>query len=198
MSTRLTPSESAALVAAAAGGDRQSWENLVDGYIGLIWATTRAYRLSDSDAHDVCQITWLRLIENIERLTDPARIGAWLATTARRECLGLLRQSRRVVLLWDWEDLDAADAHGEEPDAGILRLEQGEVVREVLEQLSPSCQALMRLLLLDPPPSYEEIGAALDMPIGSIGPTRGRCLRKLERLMAERGITKGIALIPGR
>src|SRR3954454_24758843 len=92
---RITPEQAADLVAAAAAGDRRSWERLVDAYVGLIWAITRSYRLSDGDAQDVSQTTWLRLIENIDRLSDPSRVGAWLATTARRECLRVLRQSRR-------------------------------------------------------------------------------------------------------
>lgn len=184
MAMRISPEQTATLVHGASAGDRRAWEGLVDAYVGLLWAITRNYRLSASDAHDVTQTTWLRLVENIDRLSDPGRVGAWLATTARRECLRLLRQSRRTVLLNDWEDLDGTDPDGHELDAALLRLEQCAEVRAAVEQLNPASQALLSLLMLDPPPSYEEISAALDMPIGSIGPTRGRCLRKLQAIIA--------------
>lgn len=183
---RLEPEQAAALVAAAGAGDAEAWEQLVDGYVGLIWAITHTYRLSEGDAHDVTQTTWLRLVENIDRLSDPARVGAWLATTARRECLRVLRQARRTILLRDWEEFDGADADGEDPADEMIRLEQGDAVREALAQVSPSCQRLLRLLMVDPPPSYDEVAAALGMPVGSIGPTRGRCLRKLQALMGSR------------
>ena len=192
MSVRVTPEEAAELVHAAAAGDRRSWERLVDAYVGLIWAITRSYRLSDSHAQDVTQTTWLRLVENIDRLSDPARVGAWLATTARRECLRVLRQSRRQVLLGAPEEFEAIESDDEGVDFDMLRAEQGEVVREALEQLPPRCQALLNLLMLDPPPSYDEVSAALGIPIGSIGPTRGRCLRKLRDLIGERGIAAGV------
>lgn len=188
MGARLTPERSAELVLSAAGGDRRAWEELVDAYVGLIWAITRSYRLADGDAHDVTQTTWLRLVEHIDRLSDPSRVGAWLATTTRRECLRVLRQSRRQVLLWEWDDLDAIEVDGAPVDLALLRDEEDLIVRSAVEQLPRRCQALLGLLMLDPPPSYEEVSASLGMPIGSIGPTRGRCLRKLRDLVREAGI----------
>ena len=187
---RLSPQESAGLVRAAAAGDRAAWERLVDGYIGLIWATARSHGLSAGDAHDISQTTWLRLVEHIDRLDDPASVGAWLATTARHECLRLLRQTRRTVPFAGGEWFDEVLQPEPAPDEQLLREEQGNAVREGLECLSPTCQALLHLLSLEPRPSYEEISAALGMPIGGIGPTRGRCLRKLEDIMVERGITR--------
>ena len=189
MRARLEPEQAGELVRRAREGDAGGWEGLVDGYVGLIWAITHGYRLSEGDAHDVTQTTWLRLVENIDRLADPQRVGAWLATTARRECLRVLRQSQRTVLLRDGEDLDGEEVDGEEVDASLLRLEQSDAVRQAIAQLPPAAQALLGLLMLDPAPSYEEVSAALGMPIGSIGPTRGRILRKLAVLVAERGIT---------
>lgn len=194
----ILPEEAAALVAAASRGDSRAWEKLVDAYVGLIWAVTRSYRLSDGDAHDVSQTTWLRLVENIGRLTDPSRVGAWLATTARRECLRVLRQSNRSTVLHDWKELDLVDPAAQDIDAEFLRTEQGDAVRSAVAQLSPPCQALLQLLMIDPPPSYEEVSAALGVPVGSIGPTRGRCLRKLEALM-EAAVSAGgpTASVPG-
>lgn len=190
MSTRHAGDE-AALVRAAAGGDRQAWERLVDSYIGLIWAIARNHRLSFGDAADVSQTTWLRLIENIDRIEDPSRIGAWLATTARRECLRVLGRASKQVLVSETETLVDVRAPESEPvDAGLLAREREEDVRRALAQLPQRCQELMRLLMLDPPPSYEEISAAMNMPIGSIGPTRGRCLRRLQLILSADGIAE--------
>lgn len=186
--TRLEPEQVEALVAAAAAGDRRAWEQIVDAYVGLIWAIARGYRLGDGDAHDVTQTTWLRLVEHIDRLSDPARVGAWLATTTRRECLRVLRQSRREVLLAEWDELDDAEPDAEPVDAALLRGEQDASVRLAVTELNPRCQALLEMLVLDPPPSYEEVSAALGLPIGSIGPTRGRCLRRLRQLLDAGGI----------
>ena len=82
----------AALVMAAATGDQQAWDALVDRFAPTVWAVARGYRLSVADATDVSEVTWLRLVENLDRMEEPDRVGAWLATTARRE-------SRRVLCL---------------------------------------------------------------------------------------------------
>ena len=183
MRSRLEPEQVEALVEAAAAGDGHAWEQLVDAYVGLIWAIARGYRLGDGDAHDVTQTTWLRLVEHIDRLSDPARVGAWLATTTRRECLRVLRKSQREVLLAEWDDLDDAEPDADPIDAELLRGEQDASVRLAVRELNPRCQSLLEMLVLDPPPSYEEVSAALGLPIGSIGPTRGRCLRRLRQLL---------------
>lgn len=190
MRARLEPDQVVSLVAAAAAGDRHAWEQLVDAYVGLIWAIARGYRLSDGDAHDVTQTAWLRLVEHIDCLSDPARVGAWLATTTRRECLRVLRRSRREVLLAEWDEVDDAEPDADPVDAELLRGEQAVSVRQAVHQLNPRCQALLEMLVLDPPPSYEEVSAALGMPIGSIGPTRGRCLRRLHQLLDAGGIAE--------
>lgn len=180
---RLSPERSEELVLAAAKGDPRAWEGLVDAYAGLVWAIARNHRLGASDAADVSQVTWLRLMENIQRLREPSRVGAWLATTARRECLRLIGQARRVVLLPNEEDYDVA-ADTPAPDSALLAAERDEGVRAALLTLSPRCQQLLQLLMLEPPPSYEEISAAMGIPIGSIGPTRGRCLAHLHEILA--------------
>jgi RNA polymerase sigma factor (sigma-70 family) len=186
----LEPDEAAFLVSAAAGGDRGAWNALVDAYGGLIWTVARNHRLSPGDAGDVSQTTWLRLVENIDRLSEPARVGAWLATTARRECLRLLGRAKRTVL--SGEDLDpGADRlrlAAPEADSELLAAERDEQVRRAFGQLTPRCRDLLHLLMLDPAPSYDEISAALDIPIGSIGPTRGRCLEKLRGIADQVGI----------
>jgi RNA polymerase sigma factor (sigma-70 family) len=188
MSQRLSEVEAAELVTAAAAGDHRAWEGLVNAYVGLIWAIARNHGLSLGDAADVSQTTWLRLIENIDRLDDRSRVGAWLATTARRECLRILGLSRRQRLVAAPDDLaDALVDESPAVDAELLAREQDEHVRQALRRLSRPCQELLHLLMLDPPPSYQEISAALGIPVGSIGPNRGRCLRRLQQLLAEAG-----------
>jgi RNA polymerase sigma factor (sigma-70 family) len=135
----------------------------------------------------VVQTTWLRLVEHLDRLQDPSRVGAWLATTARRECLRVLRDSARQV---PTEELPETPVNAE-LDAALLAAERDRALWQAFGGLSERCQALLRILVADPPPSYEEIGAALDMPIGSIGPTRARCLERLRGLAETAGVTRG-------
>jgi RNA polymerase sigma factor (sigma-70 family) len=180
---RLSVEQCEQLVADAVAGDRRAWEQLVDAYAGLVWAVIRQHRLTTGDAADVSQTAWLRLVENLTRLHDPGRVGAWLATTTRRECLRVIGQSRRVVLVDDNERFDFAATEQPAVDHDLLAAERCEQVREALTHLSPRCQQLLQLLNLDPAPSYEEISAAMDMPIGSIGPTQGRSLTKLREAL---------------
>lgn len=172
------------LVRGASAGEAQAWETLVGRYSGLVWAIARNFRLRGGDASDVSQTTWLRLVENVHRLNDPARVGAWLATTARRECMRVLAQSNRQVLYGDEAAFDIIDATGSDMDLGLIAEEQAAELHRALDKLPERSQRLMRLLMLDPPPSYDETSAALDIPIGSIGPTRARCLAKLRILLA--------------
>ena len=180
-------SEVAELVRAAADGDQVAWNGLVDRYNGLVWSVARSYRLSTADASDVVQTTWLRLVEHLGRLQEPERVGSWLATTARRECLRTLRHSARQVPTEELPEL-AAD---ERLDAALLTAERDRALWQAFGGLSERCRELLRILVADPPPSYEEVAAALDMPIGSIGPTRQRCLERLRRLAEGEGVTAG-------
>jgi len=177
--------EVAALVHAAADGDRAAWDALVDRYNGLVWSVARSHRLSAVDASDVVQTTWLRLVEHLGRLQDPERVGAWLATTARRECLRTLRHSARMVV----SEEPPEQVTEPQLDAALLAEERDRALWQAFGGLSERCQALLRILVADPPPSYEDVGAALDMPIGSIGPTRARCLEQLRRKLAVAGMT---------
>src|SRR5262245_28562960 len=165
------------LVNAAAAGDSRAWEAIVDRYSGLVWATARAHRLSQADAADVAQTTWLRLVEHLDRIREPEALGAWLATTARHEALRLIRRGTREQPT-DEPDLFEAPA-GDAIDRGLLGRERDGALRRAFAGLSERCQDLLRLLASDREPSYQEIGAALGMPIGTIGPTRMRCLERL-------------------
>jgi RNA polymerase sigma factor (sigma-70 family) len=162
----------------AGRGEPRAWRELVDEFSGLAWAITRAHRLSDADAADVTQATFARLVENLDRLRDPLSVGAWLATTARRECFAVLRQQTRVLPVGD-DMPDALDAGAPSHDAALIARERDEALWHAFERLSSRDQALLRMLIADPTPSYEEISAALQMPIGSLGPTRARALERL-------------------
>jgi RNA polymerase sigma factor (sigma-70 family) len=181
------PDEIAALVERAAAGDERAWDDLVTEFGGLIWAVTRAHRLSHADAAEVAQITWTRLVEHVDRLQDPARVGAWLATTARRESLGIRRRGGRIALRGDDfpEYASEAPAHG----TRLVEQERDDVLWKAFELLHPRDRELLRMLIADPRPSYEEISAALDMSIGSIGPTQARALEKLRREVERLGVT---------
>jgi RNA polymerase sigma factor (sigma-70 family) len=172
---------------AATSGDPRAWEELTSRFSSMIMGIARSCRLCDADVGEVHQTTWLRLVENIGRIEHPERVGSWLATTAKRESLRLLRKRSRISF-----DRDAlsnlADEKAPTLDAGPLADERAIVVREAFTQLPPRCQRLLGLLSGDDPPSYKEISRLLQIPIGSIGPTRGRCLERLGRIIEELGI----------
>lgn len=180
------------LLEAAAAGDSLAWDSLVSRFTGLLWGTARAHRLSTADAADVVQTTWLRLVENLGRIQDPERLGGWLATTARRECLVVLKKSRREPPVGDERWLDTVPDQRSAVDGALLVDERDSALWRVFDELPDRCRRLLRVLLADPAPSYAEVAEALDLPIGSIGPTRQRCLSSLRRLAVESG-----ALDPG-
>jgi RNA polymerase sigma factor (sigma-70 family) len=184
-SGRLSGEEVAKLVKSAARGDQRGWDALVQEFGGMIWAVARGHRLRDADAADVAQATWLRLLEHLKQLNDPARVGAWLATTARRECLRVLRDNERHVLFGD--DAPEHESADLSPGDALLITERDDALWRSFSCLRPSDQALLRLLMADPRPPYEELSAALDMPIGSIGPTRQRALRRLRQELDSQG-----------
>jgi len=171
----------AALVRSAQAGEQRGWDALVREFGGMVWAVARAHRLHDDDAGDVAQTTWLRLFEHLDRLKEPARVGAWLATTARRECLRIMRQGGRRRPFDD----DASQQHspGSLPHEELLLAERDRILWCSFSRLRASDQALLRLLTAEPRPTYEEISVALDMPVGSIGPTRARALERLRHAL---------------
>jgi RNA polymerase sigma factor (sigma-70 family) len=176
-------SEAATLVIQAAAGDEGAWSRLVDHYARLVWAVTRSFRLTDSDAADVSQTTWLRLLEHIDRV-DPVRVGAWLVVTARRECLRVLALRKRMLLSYDEAAFERLPGNDPELDEDLIAGERAVDVRRALQCLPDRQQRLLEMLMADPPPPYAEISATLGLPIGSIGPMRGRCLDKLRVLLA--------------
>ncbi len=173
--------ENLALVAKMRSDDPAAWAAVTDRYTNLLWYIARGMRLNEEDAADAIQTTWLRLVERIDTVRQPESIGSWLATTMRRECLAALRRRSRVAVMEAWEDVpDKADPL----DNALLRTEQDSALWRSFRSLKPRCQTLLRVLMAEPPPSYTEVAAALDMPVGSVGPTRKRCLAALRGIMA--------------
>ena len=179
------------LVRAAAGGDAHAWNELVARYGGMVWTVARRHRLSAADAADVSQTTWLRLVEHLDRIEHPERVGGWLATTARREALRVLRQSRRQVSTGDDNVLDLTLVDNTSPESIVTTRSRDDELWRVFATLPVRCQLILQLLGGDEPLSYAEVAQVLEMPVGSIGPTRGRCLEQLERRAANRGISRG-------
>jgi RNA polymerase sigma factor (sigma-70 family) len=166
-------------VVAAARGDEASWKRLVGQYSSLLWSVTRAHNLSGADAADVVQTSWLRLVEHLAHIRNPDGIGAWLATTARRECLRSLRRTTRCQPSDEVDVLIDEEVGG--ADARLLRDERDAALWNAFKRLPRRDQALLRMLTADPAPRYEEVAAALGVAIGSIGPKRGRALERLRR-----------------
>src|ERR1700738_3399085 len=147
------------LVRGAADGDRGAWERLVVQYDRLIWSITVEFKLTESDAADVAQTTWLRLLEHINRIEYPDRVGSWLAATARNECLRSLAVRKRVVLTNEDEVLTGVVGSEPEADERILADERDQVVRDALSCLPRRWQRLLELLMADPPTSYADISS---------------------------------------
>jgi RNA polymerase sigma factor (sigma-70 family) len=170
----------AAIVHAACAGDDDAWRALVMRYDGLIAAVCRKHHLSDADAADVKQTTWMRAFEHLDRLREPERIGAWLATVARRESLRQLRNDARVYPCED-DFLYCQPDPSAIVDARLVAHERVAAVRGAVVDLPQRERTLLGLLFTEPEPSYVEIARTLQIPVGSIGPTRGRALSRLRR-----------------
>jgi len=170
------------LVARAKNGERQAWDALVERFAPLIWSICRRHRLGHADTDDVGQSVWLRLVDQLDRVRDPAALPGWLATTARRECLrvlGTMQGPRGTMYALDMESMP--DDRAGRADQGLLDAERHAALREAFSQLPPNGQQLMALLIADPPLPYADISAKLGIPVGSIGPNRSRYLDKMRR-----------------
>src|SRR5256885_8085036 len=166
--TELTASE---LVTRARGGDSEAWDALVERYAPLIWSICRKHRLGRTDADDVAQSVWLRLVDQLDRVRDPAALPGWLATTARRECLRGLYMAHgphAAMYARDVETLPDERIGLAEP--GLLAAERQAALREAFAQLPPNGQQLISLLIADPPGPYPATSAHRGIPAGRPGP----------------------------
>ena len=181
--TNLDDSGVAGLVARARGGDRQAWDALVERYAPLIWSICRKYRLGRADADDVGQNVWVRLVDQLSKLRDPAALPGWLATTTHRECWRVSRACYGSVA-FELDTENIPDEQAEAADHELLAAERQAALREAFTDLPPAGQQLMALLIADPPLPYTEVSARLGIPVGSIGPTRSRYLDRMRRYPA--------------
>jgi RNA polymerase sigma factor (sigma-70 family) len=169
-----------ALVERVRAGDRSAWVVLVQRLERVVWKVTRSFDVAQADREEAFQNTWLKLVQAIGSIDDPERLPGWLATTARRELLGIVGQRSRTVPVDDVPR--PAVAAQPEPDERVLELELSAALRQAFARLSTSCQRILRLLTCDPPLSYAEVCEILEVDHGYIGPTRGRCLQQLRRM----------------
>lgn len=168
------------LVDGAKSGNSECWEMLVDRMSNMVWSVVRGFRLSEPDAVDAAQMTWLRVVERLDQVREPERIGLWIATTARRECLRLIERSARATPV-DPQEPDLVWHLPEQSDVADVTADRIAVqaVVDAMNTLSYDCQTILRLVLCQPPISYAEIAAALDIAVGTIGPRRQRCMHQL-------------------
>jgi len=179
------PADLSALVTAARRREAWAWDAIVARFTPTVRGVARRHRLGHADQDEVAQMTWMRLLGAIDRIEEPEALGGWLATTARRECLRVLAAGRREVPVEEAPTMEDAEAAALEEAAAAE--ERRQALREAIGGLRARQRELVGLLLCDPPLSYEEVGRRLGMPVGSIGPTRLRCISRLrsdERLAA--------------
>jgi RNA polymerase sigma factor (sigma-70 family) len=169
-----------ALVSGARGGDTTCWDELVQRFGPLVWSVTRSFGLGAADAAEVTHTVWLRLAEHLDRIKQPERVGAWLVTTTRRECIRQRRLQDRETL--GGEHLtERLAARAPSPDVALLLEERDIALHQAFTRLPARTRTFLLMLLNDPPMSYSDISESLGMPIGSIGPTRARVLATLRK-----------------
>jgi RNA polymerase sigma factor (sigma-70 family) len=173
-------------------GDAAAWDEIVRRYGKLVMTTVRSFRLQEADALDAVQMTWLRLAENTHRIQFPERLGGWLATTARRECLHILRQVKPVPGLVDVTPDTVADP-SVGPEQHVIDADTVQTLRKLVAELPPLRRTLVRMLFTDHPRSYAEVARCAGIPAGGIGPTRARALRQLRDRLCEQGLGLDIA-----
>ena len=177
------------LLRRAGAGDGSAWNDLVERFGQMVWSIARGFRLDDATAKDVSQTVWLKLVENIDKITDPERLPGWLATTARREALRVSKARDRDIAT-DFE-YDVPDDISPSLDEMLIDDEENRSVVRAFATLDAVCQQLLRLMMIEPDLSYEEISETTGRPIGSLGPTRARCLDKLKSAISRISSTHG-------
>lgn len=185
--TRMTDAE---LVASCLKGDARAWEALIHRYKRLIFSIPRKYQLTPDEAADVFQSVCLIMLKGLEGLKDHTKLSSWLITTTLRECWKLKRRDPVEVSPLEDEEGNPVDIPDENPlpDELVEYLERQHLIRLAMERLPERCRRLLQMLFYEQGQwSYEQISRELGLPIASIGPTRGRCLQKLKRILEELG-----------
>ncbi len=173
----------AELVRGALAGNSESWDSLVRRHNGSLYCVARSFQLDKAAADDAVQTAWLRLVEHLGTLREPDRVGAWLVTTIRRHIMSTFRGPN---LVW----LDGADVPdpGRSPEDEVTASDRDARVRAALQRLPARDRQLLTLVMASRRPSYTKLSAELHMPVGSIGPTRARCLQRLRRELEAEGM----------
>ncbi|MGH3874036.1 MAG: RNA polymerase sigma factor [Pseudonocardiaceae bacterium] len=178
------------LLSRVGDGDPAAWDEIFRRYGKLVTMTVRSFRMQEADALDAVQMTWLRLRENAHRVQFPERLAGWLATTARRECLHILRQAKRtsdgIGMVPETVPDPAVSPEQRVIDADVTR-----TLWELVAELSPRRRTLLRTLFTDNPRSYDEVARVTGIPPGGIGPTRARALQQLRRRLDEHELGPG-------
>lgn len=172
------------LLPRAGEGDPGAWEEILRRYSTLVWATVRSFHLQDADTRDAVQTTWLRLAENAHRIRHPQRLGAWLATTARRECLRVLRHLTSIPHFSETV-LEVATDPSTGPEHLAIEAETTRWLWEHVDELPPRRRTVLRALFTDSPRPYADIATTTGIPPGGIGPTRNRALQQLRENLGE-------------
>jgi RNA polymerase sigma factor (sigma-70 family) len=172
------------LLDAAKDGNDEALGQLVTELSPMLWQVARAAGLGADDAEDVLQTVWTRLLASLDDIRSPAAVISWLVLTTRREAWRV-RACARKQLPADQEWLSALPDHAPGSEEQAIINDQRRALWLAIGQLSPRCQALLRIIAFVPRPDYQTVAADLGMPTGSIGPTRGRCLAKLRALLAQ-------------
>jgi RNA polymerase sigma factor (sigma-70 family) len=172
----------AELLDAARGGSDDALSRIVTEHSPLLWHVARAAGLSSGDAEDVMQTVWLRLLAHLDDIRTSTALTGWLVVTARREAWRVRAAGRKQVPAGS-EALDTLPDQGTGPQEQVLIDDQRRTMWVAIAQLSERCQELLRVVAFVPRPDYSAVAAELGMPIGSVGPTRGRCLAKLRVLL---------------
>jgi RNA polymerase sigma factor (sigma-70 family) len=170
------------LVARCRQGDKQAWHTLIDTFTPLVWTVARSMRLAPMECEDVCQATWERAVTGIDTIRDPNKLSQWLVTVAKREAMRYRTYNWKLVPVGDAVTNEVETAPG--PEEQVVRRGPCEAVLRAVAELPPRHQALVALLVADPPVCYDRISELLDMPRGSIGPTRSRVFARLHEALS--------------
>jgi RNA polymerase sigma factor (sigma-70 family) len=167
-------------------GDPAGLDELVAAMTPVLWHVVRAYRLPETTAEDVVQTTWLALVNRRTSILDPVAVGGWLTTTARREAWRVAKAGNAATPVED-EELAPRLPRQRSAEDAVVQRDEGRRLWAAVDELPERCRRLLRIVAFENRPDYRQLATDLEMPVGSIGPTRGRCLAKLRVALMQAG-----------